>query len=466
MDDITKLPAEPAAIELTHQPDLAEGADLLLSRETNDVSVPPPPRLHESDPVAFVTDFLRLHRIRILYDGAIAQLGSEPKPATPETVKQTLAKEDETIADLTDRMVLFAQKEHYSFKRSAISTACRQVVKREKGARREAVLGPLIERKLRDVEIVAARSQWSDVASLFAMDSNLSVAILQHFVWQVKTKALRLPMQHHLMPIVWGADQGSGKTTFVKALVAQLEELASFAFLSDIADTRAGQIFSFPVVVVDDMQALEPRAVPILKSWLTADIATNRRLGTSSTARHRVLSSFIGTANTQIQHLVRDETGNRRFAMMPFRNGSVEKGGSERVWETVKALDYELLWRSVSPFEPSPIRVFLTQLYRHQGRFIPESPILSWLKRLDVNSPEVRAISHKSGVMAGELHELYMKQTRQEPSPQAFSNDILKNADNPDVPFSGRQKLKTGYVYIFKRRAAGVLPAAAPPSSP
>ncbi|RWD98348.1 primase-helicase family protein [Mesorhizobium sp.] len=444
MDDSAKIQLPNSSEDETSGPTPAD------ERQTTHMVVAPAQEDGEEDqdPIAFVEDYLRDNRLEILYDGSVADIAAQSSTATKKTVSELLAQEAETVSDLIDRMVIFARAGNLPFQKSIISTACRRVVRQAKIARRITVLRPLIEPELSDAEMAKSRAEWARVGALFDLEPSLSVAVIQHFMWQVKRKSLNKDIKHHLMPIVWSSTQGSGKTTFVKGLVGPLRELASFTYLSDIADTRSEEIFRFPAVVVDDMAP--EKGVAILKSRITGEKLTGRRMNTSFTSSYRMRSTFIGTANTTIQELVRDETGSRRFAMLPFRNGSVQKGGSPLIWPIVESLDHQLLWRSVSATGPSPILDVLDQLIRHQGQFVPESPVVRWMKGLDFTSEELQEIRYKAGVLGEELRQLFMKQTRESISTQAFSAEILKNCDDPAVPFAKRQKVDKGALYVLK----------------
>src|SRR5690349_21738563 len=53
------------------------------------------------------------------------------------------------------------------------------------------------------------------------------------------------------------------------------------AVLSDFADKRSGDIYRFPVLFIDDMEKIDPRLVPVLKSLVTSERFRRRRLGSS-----------------------------------------------------------------------------------------------------------------------------------------------------------------------------------------
>ena len=52
----------------------------------------------------------------------------------------------------------------------------------------------------------------------------LDIAVVKHFVWQVKRKLIGLPVDHHIMPILFGKS-GGGKSVAIHKLVEPLKEL-------------------------------------------------------------------------------------------------------------------------------------------------------------------------------------------------------------------------------------------------
>ena len=159
-----------------------------------------------------------------------------------------------------------------------------------------------------------------------------------------------------------------GQDDLRAAVPRTLQELAvGPALLSDFADKRIGDIYRFPALFIDDMQRIDPRLVPVLKSLVTSEGIRRRRLGTSLSSTIPQLTTLIGTANLGIDELVADETGHRRFATLTFRNGEIANGGTPGVWEAVDRTDYGLLWRSVDAFGPCPIEDCLGDLYRRQA---------------------------------------------------------------------------------------------------
>lgn len=361
-----------------------------------------------------------------------------------------LAVEPLEICDLVDLMLIDCKREHYNFRKGDIDRATRQVIREESHQRRNTVIGPLLK-GLSEPDRVKAQEQWFRVGALFEIDQLLANAILRHFIWQVFQKVLGRPLVHHLMPVVIDPIQGSGKTTFVTKFLGPLRELATGpTLLSEIADRRSGDIFRYPVVNVDDVERLPPALVPVLKSLLTAEHVRRRRLGTSMSFGIRQKATPIGTANTSIQELIEDDTGHRRFAELPFRNGNAAKGGDPEIWQIVNSTNFDVLWRSVDAFAGSPILDHLNDLVRHQARLALKNPLVEWLQGLDLQSEALLRITRPPGVQAQGLHNLYLAQRGTDISPIRFAEAMRRCFLDPDVPFGGKLKTDAGTFYRFE----------------
>lgn len=400
----------------------------------------------------FVRNYMNAREIEVLFDGTLFLRGHPIQAITPDAIDAVLAVDPPTVSDLLDEIALHARHLGSPLKRGDLGAALRQVLRSEKHQRYQSVLRPLFD-TCSSSEAEQARAQWRRLASLFGMNPDLAIAILQHFCWSVKQKQLRRPVVHHCMPIIFSTTQGTGKTVFVKKFLAPLRELATdSALFTDLADRRSGDIFRFPVIFLDDMERIPASMVPALKAVLTSDRLRRRRLGTSASDPIRQACVPIGTSNQMVQELVEDETGHRRFAMLPFRNGATFKGGDASVWETVNAVDYELLWRSVDAFASSPLLPFREELLRHEHAEAKPTGVIGWVTDLDLESEAVRNITTRLGVRAQGLRDLFMAQTGIEISAQKFAKDMERCCMRPEMPFSDKIKIETGAVYRLKSR--------------
>ena len=402
--------------------------------------------------IEFVRDYINSQQIEVLFDGTLFLRGRPMQATTPDEVDAFLAVDVPSVTDLLDELFFSAKNSGFRVKKTELTAALRQVLRSEKRRRYRTVMGSLIASVGVSLRAQAAE-QWDRLGGLFDMDRKLAIAVLQHFCWSVKQKQLGRRVVHHCMPIIFSAEQGTGKTVFVKKFVSPLRELATdSALFSDLADRRSGDIFRFPVIVLDDMEKVPTSMVPVLKSVLTSDRIRRRRLGTSLSDGIRQACVPIGTSNQMVHELVEDDTGHRRFVMLPFRNGAAAKGGDTTVWDTVNAIDYQLLWRFVDSFAASPLLPYLEDLQLYMGAARKERGLLGWLLNLDLQSEAIRNLTTRKGLRAQSLHALFMAQTRTEMSAQRFADEMGRHCLRPDTPFGDKIKTEAGALYRLKHR--------------
>lgn len=401
----------------------------------------------------FVRNHLDAQGIEVLFNGSLFLRGRKMEAITPDDIDEVLAIDPPSVADLLDEMVLSARDVGSRLRRGELSSALRQVIRAERKIRHTTVLRPLLD-KCSSEELAQAKEQWRRIGELFDMQNDLAIAILQHFCWSVKQKQLGRSVVHHCMPIIFSTVQGTGKTVFVKKFLSPLRELASdTALFTDLADGRSGEIFRFPVILLDDMERVPAAGVPVLKQVLTSDSLLRRKLGTSLSVSIRQAGVPIGTSNRMVHELVEDDTGHRRFAMLPFRNGAIAKGGDAVVWDTVSSINYELLWRSVDAFAPSPLLPYRADLQRHEEGETSKGGLLGWLTGLDLESEAVRNLTTSKGLRAQELHDLFAAQTGIDMSAQRFASEMKRYFLRADTPFGDKVKTEYGALYRLKRRA-------------
>nr|WP_137828338.1 primase-helicase family protein [Methylobacterium sp. L1A1] len=406
--------------------------------------------------VKLVTDFLERKGIEILFDGTLRSKAAPSAAQRADEIAGYLAVEEIDGPWLIDELMTEVRANRIKMRKTDVERAVRRLTREAQKARRQAIVEPLL---MPDVGATdEAATAWSSLAAtVFETDAALCVGCLQHFVWQVKRKLLGLPIRHHLMPVIWSPLQGGGKTTFVRKFLAPLRELATGpVLLSDFTDKRSGDIYRFPALFVDDMEQMEAKLIPVLKSLVTSEGLRRRKLGTSMSEGHRQRTTLIGTANSAIDALVADATGNRRFASLRFRNGKVETGGDAAVWPAIDTVDYGLLWRSVDVFGAGPIEAHLEALVALQETGQAPDPVLVWLRALDLMSARVTGIITRQGIKASDLHDLYCEQTNSTLTLTRFGECMRTYVLDPTVPFGPKVKKETGWYYPLKVAPASV----------
>ena len=99
--------------------------------------------------------------------------------------------------------------------------------------------------------------------------SPLDLAVMRHFIWQVKRKLLGLPVEHHMMPILYGRT-GGGKSVAVHKLLEPVKEVTLCRDMSVFSDSFGRRQFARNFVMFfDEMEKCCGVDVNALKNIIT-----------------------------------------------------------------------------------------------------------------------------------------------------------------------------------------------------
>jgi hypothetical protein len=336
---------------------------------------------------AFVENFLDQRGITFQFNGSPRSLQGQWTATCLEEALACLSIQPITLNNLLGDLMLEARDLGLKVGAGILRHVVRTLQEEAKTRRRAAVLHALMQPLTSD-EQIRAEQMWHDlVAAAFDMPTDLAIALLKHFIHQVKSKPLYREIHHHMMPIIVSVHQDAGKTTFVRRFLEPLQDLVSgAALLSDLSDKRCQQHLSYPVVMIDDCEQIKGQQISILKSLLTAEAMERRPLGTSLSETVSQMATMIATANFTVSELIKDPSGHRRFQQMLFKidPNSPDHG---MAWEVINATDFTLLWRSVDVFAPSPILPHLSALRDIQAEHQELCEIEEWLFELRPDDP-------------------------------------------------------------------------------
>ena len=201
----------------------------------------------------------------------------------------------------------------------------------------------------------------------------LDTAVIRHFVWQVKRKLFGLPVEHHMMPVLYGKT-GGGKSVAVHKLLAAVQDISLSRDMSIFSDSFGKKQFSRNFVIFfDELSKSSTVDVNSLKNVITApfiDWRSMRSEGTSSSPQN---STFIACSNDPVSERICDPTSARRFWQINC---------AERLdWEAINAIDYEMLWRSVDENSGCPLLPYLHDIQAVQHRDIRTKDLIEqWLE--------------------------------------------------------------------------------------
>lgn len=189
-------------------------------------------------------------------------------------------------------------------------------------------------------ENLAPLKMWIQAVTGKVDDSELY--IMAHWLWLVKRNSLKLPVVHHIMPILI-SKQGSGKSTAIKNLIQPLHELTLELTVQQVVDERSLTLFSkYLIGVLDEMAGAEKVEVADFKRNVTSGTLTYRPMRTNNQVKITNLCSFIGASNNEIYEIIKDTTGIRRF--FPIMTSNL----MDR--EVINTINYIELWQGIDHF--------------------------------------------------------------------------------------------------------------------
>lgn len=169
---------------------------------------------------------------------------------------------------------------------------------------------------------------------------NKVVGVLAHFLWQVKRRMADKEVVFHIMPIMVGA-QGGGKSLSLQRLFKPLIHLTLELSLTEVTDAR----FYFAlnknyIAVLDEMAGAKRADVEVLKKQISASYNDVRKLNTNTVTKIKQNASFIGTSNRNVNELIFDSTGARRFYEI--------KALDRLDWNAINSINYNELYQGIN----------------------------------------------------------------------------------------------------------------------
>lgn len=399
------------------------------------------------DTTFLVRDFMEQTGVIVLADGFLHNLNHIKRPEDPTQFRQKLLQLEVSLQSVIDDIMLDPTRRSEAGGKANLTNAVKKVISVDAKRRTSVIFAPLT-RKLgpRGSELMLEQIT-NLVSMIFKGPATLIALGLVHFIWQVHSKMMGHEVHHHLMPVVWSFEQGTGKSTFVRRFCSPLEELFSPPItFDDWTDTRFSEALDYAVLFVDEIPLLNSRRVDAGKQVITAEELLRRQVGSPKKQRVRQRSSAIGTANRPPEQSFDDPSGHRRFLSIEMR----DLRNDAEAWEAIRTFDYERLWRVTGCLDSAPILPVLDELRAYQARNAPKSPLFEWLLRLDFNTPELKGIKKFNGFKARDLRELFTADMGLAWTVRRFSDEMGRYFEHPLTPFGGKSDIQGNTWYSLK----------------
>lgn len=198
------------------------------------------------------------------------------------------------------------------------------------------------------------------------------VAVMKHFIWQVKRKLYGLPVEHHMMPVLFGKS-GGGKSVAVHHLLKPLESVTMLQNMTVFNDQFSRQMFNKNYVMFFDELAKSKQVdINSLKNIITTPRVEWRGIQSESINSASQNCTFIGCSNDPLRERIQDTTSARRF----WQLNCADKFD----WKTINELNYTLLWQAIDMNQASPLLEVLEEVQiLQESELRTKDPIEEWL---------------------------------------------------------------------------------------
>lgn len=214
--------------------------------------------------------------------------------------------------------------------------------------------------------------------------------VMRHVLWQIKRKALGLPVVHHLCPTFYGKQDG-GKTTAVLKLLEPIKSLVLDWSVADAIDTRNAQpLADNLVVLLDELAGMQRADIAAVKRLISTDHLSYRPLFTNRQLKVKQNCTFIGISNKSLTENIYDSTGLRRFVEF--------KCLDNLDWGLINAVDAMKVWQSIDESRPRGyFELIKEQLQEHQAALMIKDEVQSFIEENSIasNTTDTKDISAK-----------------------------------------------------------------------
>jgi len=283
-------------------------------------------------PRNYVEHWIKRHNIRIDNVGCVWEGG---KRASANTVKMLICDYDED-----SRKYRLARKKGDPFLLTIHDNRFRDIFQefitiemKKKKDEINTVLKYTVE--VDDIEIKRY------IQAITGQQLSTDIAILKHFIWQVKRKLNDKSVSNHIMPILFGRS-GNGKSVAVKKLISPFEGFGILnSSISQSVDERAQMGFSeYYICNLDEMEYTGRLNAESFKRVITGDTMSIRILATHNLNHVSQNLTFIGSSNKPVSEILKDTTSNRRFWEFQCVAEKLDH-------ETINTIDYVRMWKCV-----------------------------------------------------------------------------------------------------------------------
>jgi Virulence-associated protein E len=368
------------------------------------------------------------------------------------------------IESLTRDLRLLSRKLSLGFKNDAIADGVSAWLSAEKHKRLNSAFVSIVA-----TSPVNADLEWRALADAIGdpakQSANYVVRVLQTAIWQVKRRLADdpdYPVQDHLMTILSGP-QRAGKTEATQAFFSPIADLVAPTNFAEVTDKTNFDLWSYPVLFLDEMEAADRSDVEAIKNAITRPIKSARILYTGMTGTIRVRSTLWGCTNGTLGDKIADTTGLRRFGPISVKHSptpaNVAAGLPVMDWATINGTDFTLLWQSVDhraahPLQSDPQSLAeWTQIVEGERQM---DSVEAWLRQIEREFVHIVPVKkHRTGELYGYgdgkgYRDWCIRNGFAPVSMLKFGKRLQSLHQQPWYPFEAPKQAKSGTVHVLK----------------
>lgn len=320
-----------------------------------------------------------IHNVRHKLETSTSERDKKDLESTLRLYENTIdcMRTQTTIDDIARRMRLVSKEFGLRYTSSDIEDAIKEWVINEQPKRKFEIYTHLMYQIDAPQDHHRAEDEWIKLADAIFdytdASQGMTIAAIQKFMWQVKGKMIGRNITNHLMPVLLGP-QGVGKSTFIEMLIADLHELTASTDFNQITDDRNIELWGNYTLVLDEMGFASRSDIDVVKHLVTTNILNRRVMKTNMSVSVEQKATFIGASNKELAQLIRDETGNRRFIGLRFKN--------KPDWKALNEINFKLLWQSVDERGKDPMIPYTEELRAAQEKTRSKRSCEEWVETL------------------------------------------------------------------------------------
>lgn len=224
-----------------------------------------------------------------------------------------------------------------------------------------------------------------------------------------KNSKLKLDNNNAMVLNFYSAQQGVGKSTFVKWLADPFKDSATAGVATTLLDQRAiAATTQHTIVRLDELQMLRHsrKEFEEFKGLLTESKVKARPMYGNKLEPFRIYASFATTSNESLFNIIKDPTGHRRYWEYDVNSANWERKVEEReMWQAALGSSADVLWKRVDYRQP---QIYLTEERRIQMRRIQKaSQVLSFTEEFLKGEDGLNAVPGDYGVAFKDLYSVY-----------------------------------------------------------